>query len=99
MHKNREKPPGRPGIDSLYSRLGEYSGEYSDTYLHPIAVRGKAFVRDSRDIISLLQEQEVVDSTLLITIDVESLYTNIKQTDAINAAEWAFHKYMDIKQE
>lgn len=65
-------------------------------YLPPtIGNKGQAFVKDSQDIISLVQEQEVDDST----VDVESLHTNIRQKDAINAAEWAFHKYSDIKQE
>lgn len=98
MHKDKENPPGRPilsGIDSLYSRLGEYL----DTYFQPLATKGQAFVIDSRDIISLLQEQEVDDATILVTIDVESLYTNIRQKDVINAAEWALHKYSDMKQE
>lgn len=94
-NKGKEKPPGRPiliGINSLFSHLGEYL----DTYL---ATKGQAFVKESQDIISLLQEQEVDDSTVLVTTDMESLYANIRQKDDMNATEWALHRYSDMKQE
>lgn len=39
MHKSKETPPGRPiisGINSLYSRIGEYL----DTFFQPLAAKG-----------------------------------------------------------
>ena len=46
IHKRLEKPPGRPiisGINSIFSRLGEYL----DTYLQPIVKEGRSHLRDS----------------------------------------------------
>lgn len=40
----------------------------------------------------------VEDSTLLVTADVESLYTNIKQKDALDAIKWSLHKHTKLKQ-
>lgn len=78
VHKNREWPPGRPiisGINSLYARVGEYL----DLFLQPLAANGKYFLKDSKDTIASLQNVQVGDATILVPVDVESLYTNIKQ--------------------
>lgn len=82
IHKNRTNPPGRPiisGIGSLYSRVGEYL----DIYLQPLVIQGKSYLKDSRELIKSLSSVVVTENTWLVTVDVESLYTNIKQNDAI----------------
>lgn len=89
IHKNRNTPPGRPivsGIGAFYSRLGEYI----DTFLQPVSTQGKAYLQDSR------QDVEVGEHTLLATVDVESLYTNIKQQHALDATLWALNKYSKL---
>lgn len=96
IHKKGQTPPGRPivsGIYSLYSRLGEYI----DIFLQPIAMKGKAYFKDSRDLINMTKAMTVGDHTLLITVDAESLYTNIVQQDAFEAALWALQKYSHLK--
>lgn len=88
VHKNKTRPPGRliiSGIGSVHSRLGEYL----DVFLQPLAGRGQAFIKDSKDIINILKMIHIDDSAILITIDVEPLYTNIKETDALAAVAWA----------
>ncbi|CAI9534581.1 unnamed protein product, partial [Staurois parvus] len=92
IHKNKEKPPGRPivsGINSLFARVGEYV----DTFLKNIVMTNRAFLRDGGHLINILKELHNVDNCMLVTIDVESLYTNIDQNDGINAVKWALkHK-------
>lgn len=86
IHENQEKPPGRPiisGIDSLFSRLGEYL----DTFLQPLVPEGKSYLKDSKQLILELKNMEVTDEDFPVTIDVNSLYTNIVQEDSINSAE------------
>lgn len=39
------------------------------------------------------------DGDLLVTIDVNSVYTNIVQKDGLDSVEWALQKYSDMKQE
>ncbi|XP_073481353.1 uncharacterized protein [Aquarana catesbeiana] len=96
IHKSKTKPPGRPiisGIESIHSRLGEYL----DVFLQPIAGEGKSFLKDSKDVINNLKNLKVDNSTLLVTLDVESLYTNIKQTDALAAVAWGMKNLSDLQ--
>lgn len=98
IHKRKTKPSGRPiisGIGSVHSRLGEYL----DIFLQPLAGKGKAFIKDSKDVINTLRQIEVDDSTLLVTLDVESLYTNIKQTDAMAAVAGAMKNLSELRLE
>lgn len=88
IHKNKETPPGRPiisSIGSLYSRLGEYL----DIYLQPLVIKGRSYLKDSRELIKSLQSVKINEHTILVTVDIESLYTNIKQSDALLAVKVA----------
>lgn len=80
IHKNKEKPPCRPiisGIGSLYSRL---------------VAQSQSYLKDSRELIVLLQAITVTDNTLMVTVDTESLYTNIRHKDALEAVKWDLSK-------
>lgn len=84
-HKNSRKPPGRPilsGINSLFSRLGEYLV----IYLQPLADKGPSYLKDSKDVLNSLEQVGVDEQSILVTVDVESLYTNIRQTDAMKCS-------------
>lgn len=53
VHKNGTDPPPRPivnGIDSLTSRLGEYI----DFFLQPVVQSMKAYLRDTKHILQIL---------------------------------------------
>lgn len=96
VHKNKIIPPGRPiisGIGSVHSRLGEYL----DVFLQPLAGKGQAFIKYSKDVIDLLKQIKVNDSTQLVTIDVESLYPNIKQMGALASVAWAMKNLSDLR--
>lgn len=76
MHKNKITPPGRPiisGVNSLYSCIGEYL----DTFFQLMAAKARAFLRDGKELKRLLLGVDVEGPILLVTADVESLYTNI----------------------
>lgn len=90
VHKNPSTPSGRPivsGVDSLFARIGEYL----DQFLQPLAQSCPAYLKDSRNLIELLQQVEVNEGYLLGSIDVNSLYTTIQQQYAIEAAVWALN--------
>ena len=97
IHKNKTHPPGRPiisGIGSLYSRVGEYL----DFFLQPLVVQGKAYLKDSKELIKSLASITVSEETWLVTVDVESLYTNIRQADAILAVKEALEEKSSLPQ-
>lgn len=78
IHKSQTNPPGRPiisGIDSLFMWLWSYI----DGYLQPLVKEGKSYLKDSRQLIDELRNFEIEENDILVTIDVNSLYTNIVQ--------------------
>lgn len=78
IHKNKHCPPGRPilsGIDSILSRVWEYL----DYFLQPIVQKSPSYLSDSKHLMNLLQDIPIDDDTILVTIDVESLYSSLKQ--------------------
>lgn len=90
IHKNPVKPPGRPivsGMDSLLARISEYL----DCFLQLLAQSCPAYLNDSRHLMELLQEVEVDEGHILVSIDCYSLYTNIQQKRAIEAVVWALN--------
>lgn len=98
IHKRLHKPPGRPiisGINSIFSRLGEYL----DKYLKPIVQKGKSYLRDSQQLIQELQEIQDGGNWILATIDVNSLYTSILQKDGLGGVEKALHEKTGMKQQ
>lgn len=96
VNKNSSKPPGRPilsGTNSLFSRLGEYLY----IYLQPLAANSPSYLKDSKDVLNSLEYVGVDEQSMLVTVDMESLYTNIQQTDAMNAVTWALNKYTNLQ--
>lgn len=50
-----------------------------------------AYLRDSGNLMELLQQLEVDDGHILASIDINSLYTNIQQKYAVEAVVWALN--------
>lgn len=97
IHKNIDKPPARPivnGIGLISARLGEYL----DKFLQPSVKKLKPTLRDTTDILRLLNEVRLNPATMiyLVTADVWSLYTIIQHDDALLALNWALSKRDDI---
>lgn len=80
-------------VDSLYSRMGKYI----DLYLQPIAQQFLSYLRDSEQLINILEEIPLEPNLILATIDVDSLYTNITQDDALEAITWALKGSSELK--
>lgn len=62
-----------------------------------LTANGPSHLKDSKDVLNSLKLIGVYEHFLLVTVDVESLYTNIRQTDAMNAVKWAFNKFTNLK--
>lgn len=87
LHKNKINPPGRPivnGIESLTARLGEYL----DKFIQPAVQQTKAYLKDTKHVLQLLEDTPVLKGrTLLATADVSSLYTIVKHHQACSATK------------
>ena len=93
IHKDKVNPPGRPivnGIDSLTARMGQYL----DQFLQPVIQQTKAYLRDTKHVLQLLEEVPVVEGqTWIATADVSSLYTIVKHHQACSATKWLLRNY------
>ena len=87
-------PVGRPiisGCDGPTEKLSTFV----DRLLQPIAKQQKSYLKDTTDFINFIERTKVPKGTILVSMDVTSLYTNIPQEEGIRticAAYDAFHK-------
>ncbi|XP_053556255.1 death domain-containing protein 1 [Bombina bombina] len=85
VHKTLTKPPGRPIVsarDSLCSNVAIFI----DHHLQPVVKESYSFILDSSSLIRKLLSWETLNpGDLLVTMDVDSLYTTIPHGGGIQA--------------
>lgn len=87
IHKDPIQPPGRPIVAGIGS-LCEKASVFLDLHLQPLAQKLPSYLRDSAHLIQELEKCVFPEGTLLVTCDVESLYSNIAHDDGIKAATY-----------
>ena len=86
--------PGRPiisGCDGPTDRISSFL----DHILQPIAQAQKSYLKDTTQFINFIEKRIVPKNAILVSMDVNSLYTNIPQEGGINTvcrAYKSFHK-------
>ena len=85
-------PPGRPIIADCGSE-SYASAKYIDHFLAPLAKQHKSYLKDINDFINIIAEIKAEE--FIATIDVDSLYTNIDNTNGLEAVEQIFNKNPD----
>ena len=105
IHKPVEKwsdngriPPGRPIVSDCSSESYEVS-KYIDHFLQPLAVSHDSFLKNTDDFLYKLRQVRVKPDSLLVTLDVESMFTNIDNRTGIKAVREAFRKNPDSKRD
>ena len=87
IHKGLPNPPGRPivsGVDSVLEPLSKYA----DVFLRPILQKTNTYLRDTKDVLRLLEELSFdPEVDWLITLDVESLYTSLPHAETLEVIE------------
>jgi len=71
---------GRPiisGCDGPTERISSFV----DTLLQPIAQKQQSYIKDTTDFINFIEKTKIDEDTILVTMDVSSLYTNIPQEE------------------
>ena len=76
---DKEGNPGRPVVSSIDCHTTKIS-KYIDNQLQPHVKELKSYVKDSTDFIRKI-------NSILVTMDVRSLYTNIPNKEGIEAVE------------
>ena len=87
-------PAARPIISGCEGPTERISS-FVDSLLQPIMKIGDSYLRDTTDFINFIERTKVSESTILVSMDVTSLYTNIPQEEGITVvceAYDSFHK-------
>ncbi|KAL8592736.1 hypothetical protein ACOMHN_037676 [Nucella lapillus] len=85
VHKNREKPPGRPIVSGVGGPTEKLS-KLVDHWLQPLVQGLPSYLKDSTHLLQTLQEWKmslgtIHEEILIVTIDVVALYPSIPHED------------------
>lgn len=101
IHKDPDKwtikdkiPPGRPIVSDCSSDTYRVA-EYIDHFLAPQATKHASFIKDTPDFQKKISHLRPNANSFLVTIDVDSLYTNIDNKDGLEAVRKIFERYPD----
>ena len=95
LHANKihkPKPVGRPiisGCDGPTERISAFVFKL----IQPIAKNQKSYIKDTTDFINFIERKKLPQSTLLVTMDVTSRYTNISQEQGMQIVCAAYDKF------
>ena len=91
IHKNKQNPPGRP-IVSANSHPTENISQFVDSHLNPLVPKLPSYIKDTTHFLKKLDDlKELPPGSLLVTLDVSSLYTNIPHNEGIKACRKALN--------
>ena len=98
IHKTMDKwpvplkrPPGRPIVSDISSDSYHYS-ELLDHVLKPLSNIHPSYIKDTDDFLEKIRGLEIENEDLLVTFDVESLYTNIQPGKGLEALEKVYKR-------
>ena len=100
IHKTRsawpqpDMPPGRPIVADVETESSRVC-EFIDYFLQPVSNRHPSYLKDTYHFIKKVRDFEVLPSDLLISADVESLYTNMRIDLIIDSIREAFRDFPD----
>ena len=82
IHKTNN--PGRPIVNSIGS-ITEKISVYVDENIKHFAKLVPSYIKDMGHFLNIIKTIEIEEEDLLVTVDVSSLYTNIRHQDGITA--------------
>jgi len=81
-------PPGRPIVSDCNSESKNVAS-FIDSILKPPAMKHPSYIKNTYDFEDKIAKLVIPDGCLLITLDVESMYTNIDHAKGLNAVSEA----------
>ena len=98
IHKPIEKwtipnkiPTGRPIVSDCNSE-SERIAAFIDAFIKDKAIRHPAYIKDTYDFVETIIDLDIPKGALLITLDVESMYTNIDHDKGLEAIANVFEE-------
>ena len=80
--------PGRPVVSSIGCHTERIS-QYVDHHLQPLNQNLPSYIKDTTDFLNKLEAlpEELPENSILVTMDVRSLYTNVPNDEGIEAVK------------
>lgn len=94
IHKDPSAPPGRPIVAGI-GGLCEKACVFIDYYLQPLVIKLPSHLKDTTSVIQQFEEFPLDQQTFLVTLDVESLYTNISHHHGMAAISYFLNSCVD----
>ena len=79
---HKPNPVGRPIISGCEGPTERISS-FVDHLLQPIAKIQKSYLKDTTDFLNFIEKTKVAKDTILVSMDVTSLFTNVPQEEGI----------------
>ena len=93
IHKGITPVPGRPIVSGNGSPTEKIS-KFVDFFINPLCHLLPSYLKDTTHLLQILHNlHPLPEGTLLVTLDVCSLYTNIPTTEGIKAVSNALYKH------
>ena len=89
---HKENNPGRPVINSINCHTSEIS-RFVDHQLQPLVRKIPSYIKDANDFISKINNFLAPPNSLLVTMDVKSLYTSIPNNKGIASVKKKYDNY------
>ena len=89
---HKPTPVGRPIISGV-SGPTERLSAFVDKLFQPIAQQQKSYLKDTTDFVNFVEGTRVPENTILVSMDVTSLYTNIPQEEGIQTVCRAYNSF------
>ena len=98
IHKEKRPPPGRPVVSANNCPTEKISA-LADIFLKPHLPKIKSYIKDTTDFIQKLEAlPRLTEKTILCTLDVSSLYTNIPNLEGRIAVARFLRKHRNLGQ-
>ena len=81
--------PGRP-IIAQNGGVRERIGQYIDFFLLPIVKSSRWYIKDTGELIKLIENLKLPDSIVLGSYDISSMYTNMVYSEILSSVENAY---------
>ena len=97
IHKDPLSPPGRPIISGV-DTITEPTSKYIDFHIKPLTQALPAYLQDTTHVLKKLGElsSNYNPNYILVTMDVEALYTNIDHSEGLCALEHYLQNRIDL---
>ncbi|XP_078540042.1 uncharacterized protein LOC144825001 [Lissotriton helveticus] len=93
VHKNEQDPPLRPIVTTIGS-VTEPISKYIDAILRPHIEKIPGHIKDTRHVITQFEDTSFnAHRQWMVTLDVESLYSNIPCEGAMEATKWFIESF------